>query len=49
MDNYHEIFLGGGSVLLSVLTLQKEKKITIKNKVYAYDFNKPLVFVYKNI
>jgi DNA adenine methylase len=49
MNNYHEIFLGGGSVLLAVLTLKENEKIFIKNKVYAYDFNKPLVYVYKNI
>lgn len=49
MDNYYEIFLGGGSVLLALLSLQKEKKITIKNKIYAYDYNKPLIYIYKNI
>ena len=27
MNNYHELFLGGGSVLLAVLSLQKHKKI----------------------
>lgn len=49
MENYHEIFLGGGSVLLGLLTLQKEEIIEIKKKIYAYDFNKPLIYVYKNI
>ena len=37
MDNYHEIFLGGGSVLL-FLSLRKQGKLTIK-KIYAYDLN----------
>ena len=49
MQNYHEIFLGGGSVLLAVLSLQKEQKIIIKNKIYAYDLNYNLINVYKNI
>ncbi len=49
MNNYHEIFLGGGSVLLAVLELEKLKKIKIKNKIYAYDINKDLINVYKNI
>jgi len=49
MENYHELFLGGGSVLLAVLSKQKEQKIKIKQKVYAYDINKPLINVYMNI
>ena len=49
INNYHELFLGGGSVLLAVLSLQKQNKITIKNKIYAYDINKELINVYKNI
>ena len=49
MENYHELFLGGGSVLLAVLSMQKKKKIIIKNKIYAYDINKNLINVYKDI
>jgi len=49
MENYHEIFLGGGSVLFAVLSLQKQKLITIHNKIYAYDLNESLINVYKNI
>lgn len=49
MNNYHELFLGGGSVLLAVLSLQKQGKITIKNKIYAYDINSILINVYKHI
>lgn len=49
MNNYHEPFLGGGSVLLAVLSLQKCGKITIKNKIYAYDINDTLICVYKHI
>ena len=32
MNNYHELFLGGGSVLLAVLSLQKQNLIKIKKK-----------------
>ncbi len=49
MDNYHEFFLGGGSVLLALLSLQRENKIKINGKLYAYDFNEALINVYKNI
>ena len=49
INNYHELFLGGGSVLLAVLSLQKQKKIVIKNKIYAYDINSILINVYKHI
>ena len=49
INNYHELFLGGGSVLLAVLSLRKQNKIIIKNKIYAYDINNPLINVYKNI
>ena len=49
INNYHELFLGGGSVLFSVLSLQKQNKIIIKSKIYAYDINSDLINVYKNI
>jgi DNA adenine methylase len=49
MNNYHELFLGGGSVLFAILSLQKQNKIVIKNKIYAYDINNDLINVYKNI
>lgn len=49
MNNYHELFLGGGSVLLAILSLQKEKKIIIKNEIYAYDINSDLINVYRHI
>jgi DNA adenine methylase len=47
--SYREIFLGGGSVLLGVLTLAKAGLIQIKDKVYAYDINEPLIYAFKNI
>lgn len=44
IGNYHEIFVGGGSVLLSVLS-----KRLVTGKVCAYDLNKYLIDLYKNI
>jgi len=49
MKSYHELFLGGGSVLLGFLTLVKHKKIILDGKVYAYDLNSVLIALYKNI
>ena len=49
MENYHEIFLGGGSVLLALLSLQKAGLITINGSIYAYDLNKQLIQVYRHI
>lgn len=49
MNNYHEIFLGGGSVLFKTLSLVNDGKIKINDKIYAYDVNEPLIYMYKNI
>jgi DNA adenine methylase len=49
IDNYHEIFLGGGSVLLCLLNNINNGKIKLKGNIYAYDYNEPLIYVYKNI
>jgi DNA adenine methylase len=49
INNYREIFLGGGSVLLSLLSHVKDGSIKINGKLYAYDINEPLIYVYKNI
>ena len=49
MNNYHEIFLGGGSVLLAVLSLQKQGYIKINGKINAFDINYSLIQVYKHI
>ena len=49
INNYHELFLGGGSVLLALLSMKKQGKIKIHGTVYAYDINKPLINVYRHI
>lgn len=48
INNYHEIFLGGGSVLFELLSRVKSGKIEVK-KVYAYDLNEALIYTYKNV
>jgi DNA adenine methylase len=49
INNYREIFLGGGSVLLSLLSHVKDGIIKLKGNIYAYDLNEPLIYIYKNI
>jgi DNA adenine methylase len=49
IDNYHELFLGGGSVLFALLQNVKTEKIIVKKKIYAYDLNETLINMYKNI
>jgi DNA adenine methylase len=49
MNNYHEIFLGGGSVLLALLTYVKNGIIKINGNIYANDLNDALICMYKNI
>lgn len=48
-ENYHEVFVGGGSVLLGILSWSRQNKIKIRGKVFAYDSNEPLIYLYKNI
>jgi DNA adenine methylase len=49
MKNYHEPFLGGGSVLLALLSHQKNGTHKITGKIYASDLNSNLIGLYKNI
>lgn len=49
INNYHEAFLGGGSVLIALLSFIKKGLIIIRGNIYASDINEPLIYVYKNI
>ena len=49
ITNYHELFLGGGSVLLSVLTAIKDNKLKVTGKICAYDSNPILIAFYRAI
>lgn len=49
INNYREAFLGGGSVLLALLSYAKNGIINIQGSIYAYDLNEPLIYIYKNI
>lgn len=49
MNNYHEPFLGGGSVLLALLSKQRSGEIIIKGTIYASDLNPLLICLYKSI
>jgi len=49
INNYHEPFLGGGSVLLALLSQMAKGSINVSGKVYASDLNSNLIGLYKNI
>lgn len=49
IHNYHEPFVGGGSVLLGLLSKAREGVIRITGHVMAYDLNGNLISLYKNI
>lgn len=46
INDYHELFLGGGSVLLAILS---SKRVNIIGKSYAYDINPQVINVFKII
>lgn len=47
--NYHEVFVGGGSVLIAVLWAQQQGYINIEKNINAYDSNSALIYTYINI
>lgn len=48
INNYHEPFIGGGSVLLGMLSSPSIHE-RICGQIYAYDINEPLIGMYLNI
>ena len=48
INNYHEIFLGGGSVLLGVLS-QRDISNSINGNIYAYDLNESLINCFQQV
>lgn len=49
ITNYHEPFLGGGSVLLGLLSYMNAGTITVSGKIYASDLNSNIIHLYKNV
>jgi len=49
MNNYHEPFLGGGSVILALLTHVRNGTIKVSGKIHASDLNSNLIALYQNI
>lgn len=46
IKNYREIFMGGGSVLLALLTLVDSEQIEVSERIYAYDINPYIINFY---
>ena len=49
MENYHEPFVGGGSVLLGLLSKRQQGAMYVRGTIYASDWNANLIALYQNI
>jgi DNA adenine methylase len=49
IKNYHEPFIGGGSVLLGLLCKISNGEIKLKGKIFVYDLNPFLINLYNHI
>jgi len=49
ITNYHEPFLGGGSVLLGILSYIRAGKIVVTGNIYASDINSNIINLYKTV
>lgn len=49
VNNYHEVFVGGGSFLIMILWAREKGIITIDGGVNVYDLNESLIGTYINI
>jgi len=49
ISNYYEPFVGGGSILLGLLSYIKSGKIRVNGTIYSSDLNNNLIILYKNI
>ena len=49
MRDYHEPFVGGGSVLLALLNKRTAGTVVVSGTVYASDLNPTLIGLYRNV
>lgn len=49
MNNYYELFIGGGSVFLELLKRLEEKTVEVEGDIILNDKNKYLIYLYKSI